>query len=395
MNYRLACSLGATLTLSIIGSRADACTPPLACAGTEVFPLGETIPSNATGLEWWWASWERMTPDTAPLRLERYDEGAMTWQQVEHDVVGDGARERVLLRPRAPLVASTRYRLSTGMLCPLSPGAPSREFRTAATASPLPTTLGTLQATSPESANIQHGGFQGGICAYSANATVAMVTVNLAAEAMPWSAMLVYEARVDGTPYVGQVAFGSPLTRPQPGATHHGRGRALLATVCGPSTNPLHAGHPVDRTQGLSEGDHTVVFRARIAGTDTVVETAPVTVTLRCPSVPLSDAGPQGDATAVMNDATAVMNDATSGQVDGSTTRSDATAALVDAGAAVSDAPTVTHDVSGAGDVADASAQPPRMGGGCATARPSRGGAGALAALTLSLWRGRRRRLKR
>jgi hypothetical protein len=335
-----------------------------------------------------------MSTDTAPLRLERYEEGTMTWQQVEHDVVSDSVRERVLLRPRAPFVASTRYRLSTGMQCPLSSTATSREFRTAATSSPLPTTLGTLQAGAPESANIQHGGFQGGICAYSANARVAMVTVNLGAEAMPWSSLLVYEARVDGMPYVGQVAFGSPMTRPQPGSTHHGRGRALLATICGPSTNPLHAGHPVDRTQGLSEGDHTVVFRARIAGTDTVVETAPVTVTLRCPSVPMSDAGAAGDATAVMSDATASSIDATVGPVDGSVTRSDVTAAPVDSGATVSDVPTVTNDVSMVGDVADAGTQPPRMGGGCATARPSRGGAGALAALAFMLWRGRRRRVK-
>lgn len=379
MPHRLAWMPGAILGLSLLGVRAEACTPPLACAGSEIFPREEVIPANATGLEWWWASWDRPSPDTAPLRLERYQDTTMTWAQVEHDVVSDGVRERVLLRPRTPFIASSRYRLGTGMQCPLGATMEWREFRTAA-ASPLPGALGTVQASAPESANIQHGGFQGGFCAYSANATVVMVSVNLAAEATPWSSMLVYEARVDGTPYVGQVAFGSPQTRPQPGATHHGRGRALLATICGPSTDPRHAGHPVDRTQGLSEGDHTVVFRARIAGTDTVVETPPITVTLRCPSAPLGDAGLMGgDAGPMGGDAAAAPRDATVAPTDGS--------------AAVSDVPSVTHDAPMARDVAVVDTQPPRMGG-CAAARPSRGGAGALAALALALMRprGRRRR---
>lgn len=367
---------GVTLALALTGARAEACSPPLACAGTELFPLGETVPANVAGVEWWWAWWDRATPDLGGLRMERYDDAAMAWQAVDFDVATDGPRERVTLRPRAPLAPSARYRVTAGSACAAPVPTPWREFRTAA-AAPLPTTLGTLQALPATSANIPHGGFQPGICAYSARATTVEVTLAPSAEATPWAAMLVYEVRVDGAPFVGLVEYGSPMVRPAPGATHHGRGRARLAVICGPSTDPYHAGHPFDRTQGLSEGEHTVVFRARVAGTETVLETAPLTVYLPClPTTALTDASlPPVDATAPGSDG-AVATDATLAPRD-------VTAAPGDVAAPAQDAP----PPSSAPRAVESS--------GCSASRGPRGGSGALVGVAAILGVLRRRRARR
>ncbi|MDO9022181.1 MAG: hypothetical protein Q8S73_25405 [Deltaproteobacteria bacterium] len=278
----------ASVAALVAGARAQACTPPTGCEGAGVFPLGETLPSSATALEWWMP---RDTTATDGVRLERLDAVTEAWVEVPLDPVMGGPSTTMRLRPITGFLPDARYRVSTAGRCATWGLSATRTFRTTGPA-PLPTSLGTLTATPPAREEIQQRQYAGSHCADLASAMVSVVTVAPSADAAPWASMLVYEARVDGAPFVGLVERGYPLMEPTIGGTHHGRGTARLAVICGPAGD---GGSPVSRADGLSEGDHEVVFSARVAGTTTTVETAPLRVTLRCPTT-TPDAGAVVDA---------------------------------------------------------------------------------------------------
>lgn len=346
----LASLLGAALQTS----PAEACSPPLRCTGSEIFPVTGSIPANAPAIEWWTTSAGGAAVNPSLARLERYDEASMMWTVLEHDVDAT-VQGRVTLRPRTPFVPDGRYRVGTGMQCPLDATMPWREFRVSRAAA-MPTTLGALQSTIPALQEIPHGPMVGGICADSARAMVTSVSVTLSADAEPWTSLLTYEVLVDGMPFVGIVEQGSPMVPPPAGGTHHGRGRARLAVICGAAVD----GGPVHRAWGLAEGGHVVVFRARVAGTATPLETPPLRVELRCPASPMTDAG-------------SLATDA-------------ASTAVTDLGTAPTDL--------GRGDVqAPVDATPPMSGGGagCAVVRPVRVRVAAPILLALGLLRARRR----
>ncbi len=271
---------------------ARACSGPPECAPTTVFPVGESIPTNASGLESWPADSFGSFPPPESVFLERFDGTA--WQPVPATVTGDATIAHYALVPAEPFAIGGRYRFTGASPCTFATTQP--EF-TVGAAAPLPTLLGTLRATEPASATIRGGTFVGGICAYPVEAMISDVTVDLSAAAQPWAGLLFYEARVDGSPWIGFPAYGPPgYARPKPGSTHRGRGTVRLSVACAPGHDGLpepDGGYPFDRA-GLMEGDHAVLFRARIVGTDTWIESDTVTVTLRCP--PRPDAGTGSDA---------------------------------------------------------------------------------------------------
>jgi len=339
-------SLGMLVLVSLHASAASACSPPLSCTGAGIFPATDAIPANASAVEWWTVAFVASTVNPTLARLERYDDDAMRWLGVAHDA-DTSVPGRVTLRPRSAFAVGERYRLGTGMQCPLDTGTPWKEFRVTE-AAPLPATLGALQATIPALDLIPHGPFVAGECAARAFAMVTSVSVNLGDEARAWSSMLTYEAFVDGQRFVGMVESGFPSVPPPAGATHHGRGRARLAVLCAPA----FAGAPWYRDAGIPEGDHTVVMRARIAGTEAVLETAPLRVELRCPGAPGIDGGaPSLDA------ATPAVVDAPRADLDTGSTP----------------APSRLDAATG-----DAARDPPGADGGCAAARPRRGDVTAL-----------------
>lgn len=349
----LGCVAG-LLGTALQASPAEACSPPLRCTGSEIFPVAGSIPANAPAIEWWTASAGGASVNPSLARLERYDEASMMWTVLEHDV--DATMQgRVTLRPHTPFVPDGRYRVGTGMQCPLDATMPWREFR-ASRATAMPTTLGALRSTIPALEEIPHGPMVGGICADTARAMVTSVSVTLSADAEPWTSVLTYEVLVDGMPFVGIVEQGSPLVPPPAGGTHHGRGRARLAVICGAAVD----GGPVHRAWGLAEGGHVVVFRARVAGTATPLETPPLRVELRCPAAPLIDAGrlaPDAASTVVTDLGTAPTD----------LGRGDAQASV------------------------DAAPPLPAGGAGCAVVRPVRDRLAAPLLLALGLLRARRR----
>ena len=346
----LASLLGAALQASPV----EACSPPLGCTGSGIFPADGSIPANAPAIEWWTASVGGAAVNPSLAQIERYNEASMMWTTLEHDVDVTGPG-RVALRPRTPFVPDGRYRVGTGRQCPLDASLPWREFR-ASRAAAMPRTLGALQSTIPALQEIPHGPMVGGICADTARAMVTSVSVTLSADAEPWTSLLTYEVLVDGMPFAGIVEQGSPMVPPPAGGTHQGRGRARLAVICGAAVE----GGPVHRAWGLAEGEHVVVFRARVAGTATRLETAPLRVELRCPGLPMTDAG-------------SLATDA-------------ATTIVTDLGAAPTDL--------GRGDVPSSlDAAPPVSAGGCGctVARPVRDRVAAPILLALGLLRARRR----
>lgn len=292
---------GVALSVAVAGGlldagRAHACRGPSVCVGSGVYPLGETMPSSATALEW--AHPVHALPTTG-VRLERVEAAAEAWVDVPVDVTSL-AVDAVSIRPREGFLPDARYRLTTGGECPTSAADAPREFRTVGPA-PLPTTLGTLTATEPARANVQQAMPVGGSCANEASAMVSVVSVTLSPEAAPWASMLSYEVRVDGERFVGLVESGYPAIPPPLGGTHAGRGRARLVVICGPSTNPYRSREPVSPRDGLAEGEHEVAFRARVVGTTSVVETDPVRVTLRCPPLMADAGGVEVDAGAMVD----------------------------------------------------------------------------------------------
>lgn len=339
---------------------ATACTPPNGCEGAVVFPVGGAMPSTAAGIEWW-SPGRALT--TAGVRLELRDVMTGAWREVASEATAGATAAQVTLRPTGGFAANSHYRVTTASECVRMAAGDPKEFDTGV-AAPMPTALGTLTASAPERADFQQRQFVGGQCAYPASGVVSFVRVALSAEATPWASMLVYEALVDGAPFIGLADRGYPLVQVAPGSTHQGRGVARLALICGVASD---GGSPEQVTpgDGVSEGEHTVVFRARIAGTTTVLETPPVTVTLRCTPGATTDAGAV-DAGAADVGATDV------GATD---------VATVDAGAM--DAAT---DAGGSGRAV--------MSGGCAVGARSGGGAygaWALAGAALALARRRRR----
>ena len=281
---RTAAAVAAGLFLGT--AAATACTPPNGCEGAVLFPVGGAMPATATAIEWW--SPGRTLPTTG-VRLERRDATTGAWAEVAADAVLGATAAQVTLRPREGFAANARYRVTTTSQCVRLAADDPAEFATGS-AAPPPTALGTLTATAPMRADFQQRQFVGGQCAYPASGVVAYVSVALSAEAAPWEPMLVYEALVDGTPFLGLADRGYPLVDVAPGSTHQGRGRARLAVICGVASD---GGLPEQVTpgDGLPEGEHTVVYRARVAGTTTVLETPPVRVTLRCPPGAASDGG--------------------------------------------------------------------------------------------------------
>ncbi len=146
-------------------------------------------------------------------------------------------------------------------------------------AAPLPTTLGALAQSAPMRALVGVPTDRG-YCSDTVQAVTVNVDVVLSEVARAWEGMLLYEVLVDGHDYVGQSY--APFDLPPEGATHRGFGTVELAKICAPHNEGPDPTIQFDPAAGLAVGAHEVIFRARVAGTDAVLETAPVTVSLNC-----------------------------------------------------------------------------------------------------------------
>jgi hypothetical protein len=249
--------------------------PALACSAIDcvqgyLYPGdGATIPANAGALLWRPQGPRAVeTVTSTATRLRRED----TQAEVGFTTAPlDGA---LVLTPDAPLSPGA-YVFEDGGACAHSAfPAPQPVRFVVGSAAPTPTTLGTLVPGALD--QIQQMVAAGAACSELVPAAVMDVRLTLSAEAQPWSALLLYRTVVDGQPW----RPNDSLPRVVPtGASWMGRGVDRLYAACGPT----QLGSGVNG--GLSEGPHSVVMQATLPGTNLLLETPPVQVTLTCVGV--------------------------------------------------------------------------------------------------------------
>jgi hypothetical protein len=182
-----------------------------------------------------------------------------------------------VVRPLEALVPGAQYTLVTpNTECidhdPQDQEPVTRTF-VAAAAAALPDTLGTLSAATPTRADLVVA--EDGACSRTQDTHGAHLTLALDASAAPWADVLAYETVVNGA-FWGPSEFsgwGFPT-----GASWVGRGQDLVFAICNDN--------PYSEHSYLLPGTHTVKMRARVPGTDVVLETDELTLELSCDGDP-------------------------------------------------------------------------------------------------------------
>lgn len=240
--------------------------------------VGEgTVPANLTALVWApyqtfqgdldvagssSVSWVASDGERVPFRLELRDTFIRAW----------------VLLPERPLREGITYHLEQPSFCEGLPTHPrtSLPVRVVA-AAPLPTTLGTLTVGTATVSVVELS--HENLCSTLVLGANARVELDLSTDALPWRDAFMFETYVDGQYWAPRAQLNHWVPA---GRSWVGRGSDRIYGLC-PSTT--------HERPGLTLGvPHTVTMRATIPGTDVVVETAPVTVTLSCPG-PGLDAG--------------------------------------------------------------------------------------------------------
>lgn len=274
MGRALLSGLVAALVLTIFRPEAVACSPP-SCMGGGFVPRGP-VPANLPALVWearsdWFEDEELLPEDVVltdsagrriPVTLE-----SMPW------------RSRFAVRPSESFSSNTSYALEGPVLC-YGSGVDQYAFTTTEPR-PLPTELGSLRITE-QGREVLVVSTSAGSCAVQLDASFATVQVQLVPEAQSWSHALLWETEVDGRLWSPRTWLPEQLP---PGESWAGPAKDRVYAQC----TPPEYGYADTK---LSPGTHLVVMRASIPGTDLVLETPPLEVTLTCDGEP---ADPEGD----------------------------------------------------------------------------------------------------
>ena len=133
----------------------------------------------------------------------------------------------------------------------------------------LPTDLGTISASSLEDTELALA--EDASCTNTQNVITTKIELKLSDDALAWEDALAFETVVNGD-FWGPAEFsgqGFPL-----GSSWVGRGEDLVFAIC--------EENPYSEHSYLLPGTHTVQMRARIPGTDVVIETNELTLQLDC-----------------------------------------------------------------------------------------------------------------
>lgn len=251
-------------------SPARACTPSW-CIGARTIPAGGQVPANTPAFAWF-AGGGLDTSVRDEIELVRIDTGERV--QVSTEEFGSSFfGPSYFLRPQVPLAEGASYRIMSPDCG--DPGSYASEPIVVTGSAPFPTTLGRLTARAGTPCVEVPAG---GACSASIIAAVVDVELELSDEARPWADVLMFETEVDGREWRPTSSIGreSPV-----GASWVGRARDLIYAACDVSGYEL------------SEGAHRVRMSARIPGTDRVVESEPLEVSLRCPAPDARPEAPQ------------------------------------------------------------------------------------------------------
>ncbi len=258
------------LTFMAAPRPAHACSQP-ACWSAALVPgpeLDQSVPANLPALYWrpvFGAGAPR--PDPAAVTLAPVDRPDQSIELSPGQTEGGD----VVLVPATSLEPGVSYRLADSSVCTGSEESGPESFFEAGDEAPLPESLGELVATDIGVGPISVATASGS-CAESIEADRVEIALEPSAGAAPWLELLHFETLVDGD--VWQPSSDITVLSP-PGASWMGRGRDLVHAACasdlGQGTSP-----------GADEGSHEVTMRATLPGTDIALETAAVTVDLRC-----------------------------------------------------------------------------------------------------------------
>ncbi|MBW2530641.1 MAG: hypothetical protein JRI55_04130 [Deltaproteobacteria bacterium] len=267
-----------SLALTAAPRPADACHPPM-CADQIVRPgPGMTMPANAPAILLYpRVSWG-MPPAQLEVLLEKETAAGMEVLSTSVTPRQDGSYE---VAPTGGFEPNTNYLLTVPDYCEgsgkLDTSALQHKFSTA-TSAPLPQQLGTVQLGKQETGQLTVATVSG-MCESETLSAQANVSVALAAEAKPWSSLLVYEARVDSKPF----SFSSSLAWDLGPFIGHATKVYAVCSCDDPGVLP-----------GVSPGKHQVTFRATVPGADLVLETPALGVRLDCPVSNDDLPGPDG-----------------------------------------------------------------------------------------------------
>jgi MYXO-CTERM domain-containing protein len=256
---------------------ADACSAP-ACWLGSVTPGGiAEVPANLPGIFWQpYSDLQEQHPrpdESTPTLTADTDPSESLSLTVKKE--GDA----YTIVPEGSLVPGAKYTLTLGKSCYLwSFGSeisddPETVALHVTEEAPLPTSLGVVQAKRRGVGRIELKGGPSGLCTTTVDAGRVSVVLSLSDEAEPWKDSLRYEMLVDGE--VG--GYEVPIYGAEgPPPSWLGDRSDLLLTLCDDSA-------PINSHRSLSEpGDHAVRFRASLPGTDIVLETPEISVTLDC-----------------------------------------------------------------------------------------------------------------
>lgn len=258
------------LTLMAAPRPAHACSQPT-CWSAALVPgpeLDQSVPANLPALYWrplFGAG--APLPDPAAVTLAPVDRPD---QPIELSPGQTDGGDLVLV-PATSLEPGVSYRLADSSVCAGSEESGPEIIFEAGGEAPLPESLGELVATDIGVGSISVATASGS-CAESIEADRVEIELEPSADAASWLELLHFETLVDGD--VWQPSSDITVLSP-PGASWMGRGRDLVHAACesdlGQGTDP-----------GADEGSHQVTMRATLPGTDIALETAAVTVDLRC-----------------------------------------------------------------------------------------------------------------
>jgi MYXO-CTERM domain-containing protein len=293
-----AATLLAVLVSPDLISRAHACGMA-SCKLSAYFPSRGTVPANIAGLYWWPAFESAHEPvEGAMVRLARIDgdEPELIEVTLEPLPLELNQRDGFLVVPVVPFVEGARY-VAWDDGCrgepfgavppeqpvdePYAPGEylpelyQSAAFIAIGPAMPLPTELGHLNASEPEAGSADVAGGPG--CTESYRAVASDLTIDLSAAAEAWRAALFYETRVDDQLYrpLGTVRASELLVH-----AYAGHGIDRVFALCGEAAS-----------QGIGEGAHAAVMRARVPGMADWLSTQAESFELSCSLIEIEDGG--------------------------------------------------------------------------------------------------------
>jgi hypothetical protein len=286
-NRSVVAARGVALVIAWCAVTLDA-TPASACGGASCFtgwflPAdGTSVPANVTALAWMPPNdYSAPQPFTTPdLHFSRID-GASP-EPVDFEL--DAADSRpTWIRLSSALTAGARYRLEVDGTCATA----AVEFE-ATKEAPLPDTLGTVTATSPAPGEIQVATISGS-CDTPLPAVISDVDLDLSDDAAPWSALFLYQTKVDGAEWAPSWSLA-----PEP-KDNVADPRTKVFAEC--LDRPLASGQPIDEHaehDGLSEGKHAIEIEAQLPGLDRVLRTQEKQIELSCEE-PAPDKPSQSD----------------------------------------------------------------------------------------------------